>query len=185
MEEFWQLYNANGTPIVGKKASKAEIADGLLHGASHVWIWRVRDGNVEILLQQRSLTKNTWPGLYDISAAGHIDLGEEPIAAAIRETKEELGLDLTQEQLQLVTVHRAYLVSSIESRQIIENEFDWVYIAELAGDDGLTLQAHEVSDTRWVTLEEFVADYTGDTYVPHGTAYYQLIETHLRNAAKG
>jgi isopentenyl-diphosphate Delta-isomerase len=40
--------------------------EGLWHRTVHVWI---QNRKAELLLQQRSLTKETFPGLWDISAA--------------------------------------------------------------------------------------------------------------------
>ena len=67
---------------------------GDLHGASHVFLARLRGGRAELLLQKRSAQKDSFPGLYDISAAGHLDPGEDFAAAARRELAEELGVTL-------------------------------------------------------------------------------------------
>ena len=53
----------------------------------------------QILLQQRSHKKTIHPLLWDVSVAGHIDAGETFIEAALRETKEEIGLLLKQKIL--------------------------------------------------------------------------------------
>ena len=66
--------------------------DGDLHGASHVFLARLRGERAELLLQKRSAQKDSFPGLYDISAAGHLDPGEDFAAAARRELAEELGV---------------------------------------------------------------------------------------------
>src|ERR1017187_5337048 len=91
-EELWQAYNEQGEPITGKGLTKAQSRTGVLHAASHVWIWRGAGADTEVLIQLRAKDKMTWPGLYDISAAGHIDFTETPLQAAIRETKEEIGI---------------------------------------------------------------------------------------------
>lgn len=125
MKEQWQLYDEQGRALEGQGANKeAVFNDGILHGASHVWIWR-RDssGEIEILLQRRAANKRTWPGRYDISAAGHIDLGETPLIAALREAKEEINLDIDSNDLKLFGVHRAYMQAE---NGAIENEFQWL-----------------------------------------------------------
>ena len=50
--------------------------------------------DVEILMQKRSLNKDSYPGMYDTSSAGHIPAGCEPLESALRELQEELGLDV-------------------------------------------------------------------------------------------
>jgi 16S rRNA (adenine1518-N6/adenine1519-N6)-dimethyltransferase len=47
----------------------------------------------ELFLQKRSIWKDRNPGLWDSSAAGHVDSGETYIEAAHREFREELGVD--------------------------------------------------------------------------------------------
>lgn len=83
-EERWQSYDPNGEP--GKRAlTKPEARSGILHGAAHVWIWRIGASGVEILLQRRAADKATWPNHLDISAVGHVDFGETPLTAELKE----------------------------------------------------------------------------------------------------
>lgn len=180
MKELWQLYSEDKTPIRGKGADKSSVfKHGLLHGAAHVWIWRQTDNGPEILLQKRASSKRTWPNMLDISAAGHIDLGETPEEAAIRETWEEIGLKIAPEQLQFVGIHHMNIVVNESSR---ENEFRWAYIVRLEEDAHLNLQESEVSSTQWLPLREFeskVLPNNGD-FVPQGDDYFQMLLDALR-----
>jgi 16S rRNA (adenine1518-N6/adenine1519-N6)-dimethyltransferase len=73
------------------QATRAEVhARGLKHRAIHLFAFRK---NGDLLLQKRSHLKDTCPGLWDSSAAGHLNAGEPYHACAIREMSEELGLD--------------------------------------------------------------------------------------------
>jgi len=173
--ELWQLYDEDARPIVGKGATKQDVlSGGILHGSSHVWIWRKVDYVKEILVQRRAASKRTWPNLLDISAAGHIDVGEDPQQAAIRETKEEIGFDVQPEDLMPIGRHRTVLKMDSQN---IENEFRWVYLLEFK--DGMTfaLQQSEVADVHWMTLESFRrAVLPGDgSFVPQGNDYFQLL----------
>ena len=38
------------------------------------------------------MEKESFPGMYDTSSAGHIPAGEEPLPSALRELSEELGM---------------------------------------------------------------------------------------------
>lgn len=180
MDELWQLYDEQGQVISGKGATKDDVFnEGLLHGASHVWIWRRKDGQREVLLQQRASDKRTWPNLFDISAAGHIDLGEEPLDAGIRETVEEIGLKTIGSELKLFCVHRAYLKAE---NGAIENEFQWLYSLELTGEADFTLQSSELKSLTWVPLEQFKAENKGEQYVPHGELYYDTVASAIESA---
>ena len=172
MIELWQLYDEQGRALEGQGATKDAVFKGLLHGASHVWIWRNTNNGIELLLQKRAAHKRTWPNLLDISAAGHIALGEEPLFAAIRETKEEIGLDVTAADFKLIAVDRHNIVASGGE---IENEFCWVYLLQLKSSNNFTLQKSEVSSLEWVKFAKFKKNTLNDTqnkYVPHGPKYY-------------
>ena len=46
----------------------------------------------DLLLQNEAKKKDSFPGCYDISSAGHISAGDEPLETALRELEEELGI---------------------------------------------------------------------------------------------
>lgn len=186
MTELWQLYNEDGQPVALQGASKPDVfGKGLLHGASHVWIWRRKNGEPEILLQKRAAVKLTWPNCWDISAAGHIDLHEQPIEAAIRETTEELGLDTKAENLHLITKRRDVLNAPTGE---IENEWRWVYAFQLEANTRFKLQKTEVSTLIWKNLKLMQQELKDPTqaknYVPHGDAYFrELVSWFKANAS--
>ena len=62
---------------------------GLRHRAVHILVFGERD---ELFLQRRSPNKDINPGLWDTSAAGHVDFGESYDRCAARELEEELGI---------------------------------------------------------------------------------------------
>ncbi|MBR5523200.1 MAG: NUDIX domain-containing protein, partial [Akkermansia sp.] len=77
-----------------RQATRKEVHDGaLLHRAVHVLVF---NKNHDCLLQKRSLLKDRHPGVWDSSAAGHLDAGESYEDAARRELKEELGITDTK-----------------------------------------------------------------------------------------
>ena len=185
MEELWQLYDEGKQPLINHGATKDEIFNkGLLHGASPVWIWRTGASGVEILLQKRASNKRTWPDRYDISASGHIDLSENPLAAARRETEEEIGPKSDPAQLTFIDIYRAHLVAPDGS---IENEWQWLYLFRLSGEYYFSLQALEVAQLEWKSLDTFVSEVsnstTAENYVPHGSEYYTLVVEAIRKMA--
>jgi isopentenyldiphosphate isomerase len=184
-QELWQAYDEQGLPITGGSLTKAQAAAGALHGAAHIWLWRRSDrGVVEVLLQEREKNKSTWPGCLDISAAGHIDYGETSLAAALRETKEELGLELSETDLTLLFVHRERLVAPPAGK--IENEFQMVYSAQLPAGQEIELSDDEVSSTRWMPLALYaqaLAGETEDLLVPHGAAYGASLQEQIEALA--
>jgi isopentenyldiphosphate isomerase len=182
-EELWQAYDERGEPLAGESMTKPEAAKGALHGASHTWLWRVDDENTEILLQHRAEDKKTWPGYLDISAAGHVDFGETPLQAAVRETREELGINLDPTSLRLLFVHRQRLIAPPEG--YIENEFQWVYGLRLDKQE-INVDHDEVEGVIWLKLADLqalaVGQSDGQQIVPHGKEYFAnlLKELHRR-----
>ena len=101
---------------------------------------------MQILLQKRSRTKDSFPGFYDTSSAGHIPAGEEPLPSALRELEEEVGLALRPEDLRFVfTEPFSYVLD------------DYFLTRAEADPDALTLQEEEVSEVRWFSQEEVIA----------------------------
>jgi len=101
-DERFDVLTADGT-LAGETATRGDVhRRGLWHPAFHLWIaWR--DGEQwSVLVQRRSLTKDTMPGKVDVSVGGHFRAGEyvpgDPEAAPVlralqRELLEELGLE--------------------------------------------------------------------------------------------
>ena len=67
----------------------------------HVWI---RDEAGDYLVQQRAHDRATNPGVWAVTA-GYVQAGEDSLAAARRETLEELGLSLLPDQFRLLERH--------------------------------------------------------------------------------
>ncbi|PIY69522.1 NUDIX hydrolase [Candidatus Roizmanbacteria bacterium CG_4_10_14_0_8_um_filter_39_9] len=61
----------------------------LIHRAVDVVLFNTKG---EIAFQKRSMTKDTSPGFYSISASGHVSKGESYLQAAVREMEEEIGV---------------------------------------------------------------------------------------------
>lgn len=82
--------------VIGQ-ATRQEVHErGLLHRAAHVFVTNSRG---ELLVQQRSSTKDSYPLHWTSSASGHLDAGESYLEAAGRELREEIGLEATLEFL--------------------------------------------------------------------------------------
>jgi len=182
--ELWQLYDEQGRALKALGANKTDIFNKrLLHGASHVWIWRQTNKTAEILLQKRAATKRTWPNLYDISAAGHIDLEEDPLTAALRETKEEVNLAIAEKDIKSIGIYRTLLVAPSGD---VENEFQWLYLYKLSANQIFNLDQREVSKVEWKNLSSFKKDLIANPgkYVPHGPTYYKIIVSAIEREAE-
>lgn len=96
MDEWIDLYDAQRRPI-GKRIRRGErLPKGAYHWTVHVCIFNDRN---EMLIQKRSADKISWGGLWDTSASGVVQAGEEPWEAAEREVAEELGIVLSLKEI--------------------------------------------------------------------------------------
>src|SRR5947208_9509575 len=102
--ELLEVFDRQGRPTGLAKARGAVHVDGDWHLAFHCWI--LRHGAREVMLQRRSLRKDTYPGCWDTAAAGHWRFGESAAEAA-REIAEELGILVRFEELVYVGRERA------------------------------------------------------------------------------
>jgi len=82
-------YSAKGK-LVGYATRKSLRKLSLVSRASHIFVFNT---NGELFLQRRASTKDVFPNLIAPSASGHVDLNETSRRAAIRELKEELGIN--------------------------------------------------------------------------------------------
>ncbi|CAA6671017.1 unnamed protein product [Spirodela intermedia] len=94
------------------------------HRAVHVWIYA--ENTRELLLQRRADCKDSWPGLWDISSAGHISAGSSSLLTARRELEEELGVRLPEDAFEFLFVFLQESV--INGGTFINNEFNDVYL---------------------------------------------------------
>jgi isopentenyldiphosphate isomerase len=92
VDELLDVLDDLGRPT-GEVVYKGEAhRRGLIHRCFHCWIAGQDAAGPYLLVQRRAAAKDTWPGCLDVTAAGHLQSGEEPVMGGLRELEEELGL---------------------------------------------------------------------------------------------
>jgi len=138
-EEFFDVVNERDEPV--SRAPRSEVhARGLWHRAVHVLVF---DAHGRLFLQKRSMAKDRQPGLWDSSASGHVDSGEDYDATAVREVEEEIGLRLPKSPARLF---------KIDACAETDQEFVWVYRCESEGP--FELNPSEIDRGGWFSREE-------------------------------
>lgn len=141
MSEFLDIVNEENVPT-GEVADRVTAHEkGLFHRHVSCWIMN-KEG--KILLQRRAYTKTKNPGLW-AKTGGHVDAGETPEDAAIREIKEEIGLKIKKEDLTSGSIYKSS-----------ENTcfgYEFVVITDMAERDFL-IQKEEVAEVKYFTIEE-------------------------------
>lgn len=128
---------------------------GIRHRTSHVWIIRKREGRLQVLLQKRSRDKDSYPGCYDISSAGHIPAGVDFIPSALRELKEELGYEAKAEELIFCGRRCFEFQDKFHGKLFRDNQVSNIYALWLDWEpEEFTLQNTEVEEVRWFDFLE-------------------------------
>lgn len=180
--ELWQVYLDNGSPVPSEGRDPGAFKNdvSLIMGNSHIWFWKKSKAGVDVLLQQRSLSKSSKPGWFHISAGGHINVGESALQAAVREAKEEMGLDIDPDKLHF----------SFSTRIIgrAPNDIVTVYLYELRGDEKFTYLDGEVESYEWRTLDNFKTishNSEANNLINQGTLYFDSLINSIEYVALG
>ena len=153
--EYLDIIEENGQPTGEIVSRETAHRDGILHRTAHVWVIRRNAGSYDILLQKRSPEKDSFPGLFDTSSAGHIPAGEEPLPSALRELSEELGIEAAPDALQYAGTFRIQYEKSFHGHLFRDNEFTTVFVYSQPVDiSTLTLQKSEVDEVCWFDLDD-------------------------------
>ena len=121
--ERFPIVDEEGRVIGAATRGECHSGSKLLHPVVHLHVFNSKG---EVYLQRRPDWKDIQPGKWDTSVGGHIDYGEEPEQALIREVREELGItEFTPERVgnyvfeskrekELVYVHRTTYDGPVE-----------------------------------------------------------------------
>ncbi|MFK8081350.1 MAG: NUDIX domain-containing protein [Granulosicoccus sp.] len=127
--------------VIGRDTRTLVHAGGHFHRSSHIVLFNKRG---EVFVQLRSMSKDSGAGLWDTSAAGHVDSGESYLACAVRELHEELGIKVHDQEL--------ILIGKLPPDARTGLEFTQVY--RVCSEQALVLQADEIDDGRWLMPDE-------------------------------
>lgn len=155
--EYLDVVDENGIPTGQIVERGLAHAEGIRHRTSHVWLVRKKNNGIEILLQKRCDTKDSFPGCYDISSAGHIPAGVDFAPSAVRELKEELGIEATEDELICCGDRNVIWDEEFNGKPFLDRQVSRVFI--LWCDKEATdfcLQEEEVSAVLWMNLDEVI-----------------------------
>ncbi len=137
--EWLEIVDENDV-VIGVERRGVIHARGLMHRSAQVLVFDCR-GN--LFLQKRSATKDEFPGLWDSSAAGHVNPGEDYADCARRELTEELGITGAVELEPLFRIPASAATG-----------WEHCSVFRCRHDGPLTLQADEVAGGRWIASDE-------------------------------
>lgn len=136
-----------------------EPEDGEYKLSVHVWVLNSKG---EILIQKRNDNLKRNPGKWAFTG-GIVDTGETSISGAIRETKEELGISIDIDKIEL-------LLSFKREHGFVDV---WLIKDDIDIKD-VVLQEKEVSKIKWVSIEELKHLIDTEQFVKSVELYYEL-----------
>lgn len=151
MDEWIDILDEHGEKT-GEVSLKSEAHRmGLWHRCFHCWVvWEDGSGNAHLLAQRRAFGKDTWPGWLDVSVAGHLGAGEEPLDGR-REIEEEIGLPVKPDRLVTLGTRRV----EHDISQGLDREFHDVFLLlDRTPPERLTRQKEEVDAIISMSLDD-------------------------------
>jgi isopentenyldiphosphate isomerase len=133
-DEIFDVVNAQDE-VIGQAPRREVHARGLWHRAVHVLVFNAQGG---VFLQKRSMLKDIAKGKWDSSASGHLDTGEDYDACAVRELREEIGLQAVPPPVR---------VFKLAACRETGWEFCWIYRCTSEGP--FTLHPEEIETGGW------------------------------------
>lgn len=157
-EELLDLVDESGNPLGPVISRTMAHALGLHHRTSHVWIYRVMNNQPQVLIQKRSQNKDSHPGCWDISSAGHIPAGDDWKPSALRELKEELSIDANIDDLTECGIRHIDWNENFHDKPFHDVQTSKVFLLKKQDLDirNLDIQASEIEEVRWIDYADLI-----------------------------
>lgn len=170
MVEYVDVLDSNGKNTNQIKSREECHEKGLYHKIVIVFV--LSPDNKEVLLQKRKSTLKYLPNLWDITAGGHVKAFENSYSAAIRETYEEIGLNLKKEDLE-------FLISSANNN--MGNHFvDYYIVHQKVNIKNLKFNKKEIEKMKWFKVDNLIHR-INDGYNGFTKSYWEPLIKYLKN----
>ncbi len=144
--EVWDLYNANGELLGLEHIRGDEIPNNCYHLVVHVWI---KNSNNQFLLSKRSADRPTFPLMWE-TVGGSVIKNETSLQGALREVKEEIGIDLINDSGKLICRKVRDVINDKKFNDILD-----IWLFNYEGNVILNnATTNEVCETKWLSLDE-------------------------------
>lgn len=137
-DELLSIVDTNDK-VIGTRPRNVVHALGLRHRAVHILVFNTHK---QLFLQKRASNKDINPGLWDTSAAGHVNAGEDYYNCAIRELKEELAVICTQ------------LDALFKLPATIATGMEFIQVYHCINNGPFKLAADEIDQGNWYSVAE-------------------------------
>ena len=157
-KERFPIVDEEGRVIGAATRGECHNGSNLLHPVVHLHVFNSRG---EVYLQKRPEWKDIQPGKWDTSVGGHIDYGETPEQALVREVGEELGItEFVPERIGM------YVFESRREREL-------VYVHRTIYDGPIRPSAEELDGGRFWSMDEIRAAIGQQILTPNFESEFQ------------
>lgn len=170
--EYIDVLDENGNKLNIVRNRQLIYKLGNWHRTVHVWVLNSKN---ELLIQKRTKDKETFPGLWAISIAGHVRSGESSFEAAIREVEEEIGLK--------VNINDLNFLFSLKRNQAYKDGMihvhDDIYLLEIDLDIlNISIQKEELTEIKFIDYLEYEEKLKNNdpNYVPYSEEHKLLFD---------
>lgn len=174
--EIWDLYNKYGEFINKTHIRGEELPDDAYHLAVHVWI---RNSENKFLISKRSKTRPSNPLKFEC-VGGSVISGEDSLQAALRETKEEVGLTLNEKNGQIIYQKTRGIVGGEKFNDIMH-----VWLFDYDGEVDLSnATTDEVESVCWLSIEEIITYFKEGKMVPSLDYFFDMKHSMIKENKK-
>lgn len=166
--EIWDLYDEN-RELLGKDHVRGEQLpiDGY-HLVVHVWI---RNSKGEYLIAQRSANRQTYPLMWEC-VDGSVIKGEDSLQGALREVKEEVGVDLLPEKGHVILSD----IKKIEFGKVVNKIVD-IWLFKYDGEVDLSnATTDEVAQVAWMNRSQIKELFDANMFVDTLEYFFTEVE---------
>ncbi|MDR2896466.1 MAG: NUDIX domain-containing protein [Propionibacteriaceae bacterium] len=170
MTELWDLLDADCRPT-GEQVIRPGSADDGVHrffqvGDFHQVVVGALFRGDQMLIQRRVDDKEVWPGLWDLTAGGSVVTGESSRLAMRRELNEEVGVDID---------FGAYRPAMTVAHDRGFTDYFLADAPQSLSLADLRLQASEVQDARWASLDEIIELHAAGRFINYRPGFLEFI----------
>ncbi len=119
----------NDDVVIGRQLRSIIHRDGLRHREVHVWFVTRKN---EVVFQRRGPTKDTYPDCLDASVGGHVEEGQDYMAAALAEVQEETGITVSRHLL--TPLAKVDALQEDHARGVVNRVYRMVYLYRFNGE---------------------------------------------------
>ncbi len=157
-KELFPIVTPDGTVLGSITRGEAHDGRKVLHPVVHLHLFNTRG---ELFLQRRPSWKDIQPNKWDTSCGGHVDYGETPQEALLREVEEELGV---------TTFVPRFLGQYVFESQ---TERELVYVNTTIYDGRVCPSSTELDGGRFWTKEEILRSMGHGVFTPNFESEYE------------